>query len=450
MNKKLFIIAATTVGFAACSNETLIDDAKQNAAEVEIAFNTFAEAQTKATENNQSSYGWNLEDHHETFSVWSAKLVAGAYVPVHGDGKATTTTEGAGVVVTWNTPTTSAWNPASKKYWDKAATSYEFYAAAPSSAAWVINNGKDALDNATTNYQNAYFTINDFTLAGTNLTDDTFAATTADDAYKKSWKGASDVDLMIAAPCTKNNISAISTTADQTVNLQFIHILSRLNVAFKKGSSLADNSVVKVQKFDVCKLVNKGSFDESIGAAVNTKPGTKARWTPSTTPTDVVTINGVVNGNSNTTALSNTDAYYTIQSLVIPQEISFEKIARNGDEIASAQKPYFVVEYTIDDEPFKAYINLAEAFGAVKYVVKNVDDISSVDGLYKLSGSTYSPVFGDKETGETYYEKVANGTVSFTEGWQNNLTVTLDALEILLDATVSEWSTNEEKTFEVK
>jgi len=412
MKKNYYFIAAAALAFAACSNEEiLVDNGQQSGSEVEIGFETFTEAQTRATENNDKTYAWNLEDHHTTFDVWSTKLVAGEYAAVHGDGAK----DNAGVKVEWKKATESAasesWVPGAKKYWDKAATSYRFFAAAPSSSNWKIKNGKNASNAVTTAYENAYLTYSGFTLAGTNLTE-TSAYTeiktdAKDNGYKKSWKGITngDVDLMIAARCEKTGISSI-TASDQTVQLNFIHILSRLNVAFKK-SSVLDGAVVKVTDFKVCNLVKGGDFDESKATANGGKMTT--RWTPlvNTDKANLLTIQGVYKDAD----LSSETAYYTIQSLVIPQNVAHASLTRNGTDVTDTSAPYIIVKYTIESEPYVAYINLAAAFG--------------MDGT---EGKT---------------------SVAFNEGWQNNLTVTLDALEILFDASTSEWADDTTKEYEV-
>lgn len=453
MNKNLYFIAAAALAFAACSNEEIKIDQPQGA-EVEIGFETFTEAQTRATENNDKAYAWNLEDHHTTFDVWSTKLVASEYAAVHGDGA----NDNAGVKVEWKKATESAasesWVPGAKKYWDKAATSYRFFAAAPSSSNWKIKNGKNASNAVTTAYENAYLTYSGFTLAGTNIAvlenlkytqteidaakaivnasgyvsgSNTAAETvvqktttdvkianaytevktsTEDKGYKKSWKGITngDVDLMIAAACEKTGISGYTnSSSDQTVQLNFIHILSRLNVAFKKSTAL-DGAVVKVTDFKVCNLVKGGDFDESKEAADGGKK--ISRWTPlaNNAAANLGSIQGIY-GNQE---LSSSVAYYTVQSLVIPQEVAVEAINRNGTNVSATAAPYIIVKYTVDGEAYSAHINLATAFG--------------IAGTNKLA---------------------------FNEGWQNNLTVTLDALEILFDASTSEWADDTTKEYKV-
>lgn len=68
---------------------------------------------------------------------------------------------------------------------------------------------------------------------------------------------------------------------------------------------------------------------------------------------------------------------------------------------AAASHPYFVISYTVNEEPFTAYYNLANAFG-----------------------------------------KAAAETLPFNEGWQNTLNIKLDADIITFDAQVYEWKDN--------
>lgn len=372
--KKIYLsLIAVAAIFSACEKNDVLVDAQSEAAPKAIAFESFSQAATRATENNSDDYAWDFFNHHTTFQVWGYKNTA-ATTPVFNGDVVTVASDGAA------TPTyTYTYSPL--RYWDKAATKYEYYAAAPSGADWTfVDTG---ITDATTQ-DKGYFTTSS-TLAGTNLSTDT------ETGYVQSFKAAAgDVDKLIAAPK-----AVAKAQFSSTVQLDFIHILSRLNVTIKKGTVL-DAQTVTMKSLTVNNLLGKGDFSEATAAD---PAGTYSRWSNQSTP---ITTYNAVSDTEVTTA-----AKYVLQSLVIPQASAFEAVALDGTGVGTSSKPYLVITYEIWDgvhsaESFTAYYNLANAFGRT------------------------------------------SGELAFNEGWQNTLNITLNPDVIDFCATVAEWSTVEE------
>lgn len=453
MRKYLFIIATATI-FAGCAgNDTFNKDIQEN--NEAISFESFTSKQTRA-ENSQANYDWAFFDHHNTFQVWGFKntsetaVFTGDVVTVTSDGAATPA---------------YTYTYAPIRYWDKAATAYEYYAAAPSGTTgnWTFERNNlvaaDIVDNA--KQHKGYFTTSS-TLVGTNIT-----VTDGTDKYKyvnsfKSDASGVDIDKLVAAPKI-----VYKAHFNQAVQLNFIHILSRLNVTIKKDEIL-ENQTVIVKKLEVHNLKATGAFDESKAAS---QDGNNTRWTESgdavtyAAPTDKEVTATI------TTSTPNPDPQYLIQSLVIPQDAAHESVALDGQAksataaqlftlaeynayfgtnldqtafdaltdaektkipavpaataISESSKPYLVITYTIQDktgsepypaaEEFTAYFNLASAFG--------------MDGV--------------DHTNDTPTAGVDQTKLAFNEGWQNTLHITLSPDAIEFCAQVAEWSTVE-------
>lgn len=348
MKKNYLFLAAAATMFTACVQNDLVSEIPEATPQA-ISFETFANKQTRA-ENSSETEVLGLEQHHENFKVWGYKDVL------------TTDYVFNGVTVTLNG---GAWKYSPLKYWDKAADTYEFYAAAPVDAKWVLNENTNAQDD---DY---------FTYANLELTGSTHASTSFVESFKTV---AGDCDLMIASA---EKVGETDILNANTVQLDFNHILSRLNITVKKDDDIASETVV-LTSIKVKGLVNIASFDESK-EAVTSASKTTARWTKTTNTYDIT---------GNALAEVTSSKQYVLQSLVIPQDAEYEGIDRNGTDIET--KPYLYIEYTIGGEPFNATYNLADAF---------------------------------KEASK----------VAFNEGWQNTLNITLNASSIVFDANTYKW-----------
>lgn len=364
MKKQYFLMAMAATMFAACSQTEVIDEVVDNSTPKAIGFSTYVNGQTRA-ENSNQGYTLYLEDHHTNFQVWAYKNVADAKVF-------------AGDVVTYEAvigsdPLTYEWKYTNTRYWDKAASWYEFYAAAPQTVNWVLN------EKIVDNYADDYFTLANYELKGNNLNKDGFSV------YKESFKDLpNDIDLMIADEKKVENANFYGN-----VHLEFIHILSRLNITVKKDSRVTGN--VHLVKLDVVDLKNIGNFNEDniTGTLAN---GITSRWNPADNYTTITYDKNEVVG---------TDAKYAVQALVIPQDAGFEDVKLDGKDMNANPKPYIRIEYTITPtggyaETFVAYYNLANAFGETT-------------------------------------------AIAFNEGWQNTLNITIYPTAIKFDANTAPW-----------
>ena len=365
MKKNYLFLAAATTLFAACVQTDVVTDIPEPQQQA-ISFETFANKQTRA-ENSTQGNKWDLEKHQTEFNVWSAKQLGdGTWVTVYADA---TTDERVYL-------DGGAWKVTTTKYWDKAATRYRFYAAAP-----VANWGYD-VNGSTKDFSDDFLTLSGVVLNGTNLSVEKGSI-----SYQDSWLNvAGDIDYLIATDKVVER-SFYTGSPINKVNLEFNHILSRLNITVKKSEALnTAGAVVEVTDLTVYGLLNKGNFNEgaNLGEDVLAK-GTTKRWT---TETETETINGLDYTMTN-------EAAYLVQSLVIPQTVGYELVDRNGT--TEEKKPYFEIAYTINGEPYKATYNLAHAFA------------------------------GEND-------------VKFCEGWQNTLNITINATSIEFDSEVFQWA----------
>ena len=358
-------MAAAAAMFAACSETEVLNVAQESAPKA-IAFETYAGSATRVdptAENSGEGFVDALQAHHTNFLVWGYKNTAA------------TTKVFDGVEVSHNG---TAWNytidgVTNGVYWDKSASKYEFYAAAPATQDfWTLNAKTDAQDDD-------YFTTTAFTVAAHNATNALSSASPT-----KSFKGvANATDLMIA---NKEPNTAITGS----VELDFMHILSRLNITVKE--TVPGTSVVKLVSLTVNGLASKGSFDESkVADAAVLAAGTVDRWAP---VSEEVTY----------TALDNQtvsdEAQYVLEALVMPQAADHEVVLPSA---VSGSKPYIAIKYTIgdgdaDDEVFTATYNLAAAFNVT-----------------------------------------AGNKLAFNEGWQNTLNIIIGADVISFSGKVAEW-----------
>lgn len=371
MKKQYFMMAIAATMFAACSQTEVIDEVVDNSTPKAIEFTTYAEGQTRATENSGKDYDWNLEDHHKLFSVWGYKYVGTTYTSVFSEQLVESNAGG--------------WTYSPIRYWDKAATNYGFYAAAPT-GLWTMNY--ETANNLSTGY---FTTTSDYALQGNNI-NATELGTTLKESFNKF---TNDKDLMIA---DKSTIGL--TTQTNPVNFNFIHILSRLNVTIKADASLIDidnddtpDNTVTINSVTVNNLISTGSFDENKVAA-----GEKIkRWT---------TTDATVDYNYTGSNTVETTALYAIQSLVMPQDADYKEIKLDGTDAETSAAPYITINYTITPtggagETFVATYNLAKAFGITS---------------------------GNK--------------LSFFEGYQNTLNITIKPTAITFDANVATWDIN--------
>lgn len=369
MKKQYFLMAMAATMFAACSQTEVIDEVVDNSTPKAIGFTTYTEGQTRA-ENSGEDYDWDMKDHHSQYTVYGYKTVNGTNHDVFTGQEVNSTT--------------GAYSPT--KYWDKAASSYGFFAYAGEANFTKNDNG------TSDNMEDDYFTIDSYTVPETNLNSDVFSSFT--NSFKDKFHGK---DLMIAEECNHTSIGS-------DVTLNFIHILSRLNVMVKTGFTTDAYNYIRIKAVEVHNLVADGAFDESkVTAPATLAGGTTERWEKPATPT---TVDNKFNHTGRKIGATATNQY-VIQALVMPQIAGYQEINIAGSDAESSKKPYIKITYSVTtggvEQPNCTYFyNLANAFGLT-------------EGL------------------------------AFNEGWQNNLTITITPTEINFEGKVAVWDDNKTK-----
>lgn len=353
-------MAAAATMFAACTQSDFVNEVPET--EQAIGFETFVNKSTRA-ENSSADYSWSLSDHHLAFTVWGHKKVGATGVKVF-EGKE----------VSYSS---SKWAyEGALVYWDKGASQYDFYAVAPVKADfWTLNN------NATPNVtDDDYITTETFTVKAHNAAS---YKGSSDENVTKSFKDVAYAeDLMIAAPATVG-----SAKFGSDVNLQFIHLLSRLNV---NVTTSLDGIVIKSIK--VGNMNSTGTFDEKrellTGETLAT--GTYSRW-------DVT--NDVISYAAGEKALTKNEGVIAIEALVMPQLAAVETVALDVVDFAGKNEPYLYVEYTLNGENYHRAYNLADTFNGT-----------------------------------------GSDALAFNEGWQYKLSLSIGATAITFTANVAKWA----------
>lgn len=420
MKKNYLWIAAAAALFAACSDTDAVKEAFDSTGP-KIDFATFAQKATRA-ENSSKDYTLNLEDHHNTFKVWGFKNTSADAVffnetVTHQDADPTATPAIA-----------EGWTYVNNRYWDKNATDYYYYACAPASATtpFVFNGVSTDKTDATAiaaskaSQPNGYFTIpTAYTTVGENVS--AYAKSTANpkvaSATKvESWTaaGATDVDLMIADVCHLSG-AALTTAYTNTVQLNFIHILSRLNITVKTAANkgfypeVNTGDKIVVNNITVGHMNNSGTFDESTAIASGVlAAGTDARWTAT----------GDHEYSYDLAYDVDQTAKYVIETLMLPQALGLETITPDGTEVIGGNepKPYLYINYTIWNNG-------------------------------KTAGQTYEGYY-NLATILTKTNTVDASATAFNEGWVNTINITIDPDKINFDANVAQWDDN--KTNDLK
>ena len=347
MKKSLVIIAAAALVFTGCTdNDILKNDINESnsANNGAIAFNAFTEKVTRA-ENSDALYTQTFYNHQESFQVWARK----------SNQPKQEIFDGVKVNVGKSGVNTYTYTYAPERFWDKLAPKYHFYAAAPARATsddwyWTFN-GKGITTDAT--LDKGYFSIDkNFTLNEVNLKHTDNGG--ADDDLEKVFKGVQvsstntnkDIDLLIAAPA-KVTQTYYNIANPNAVNLNFIHILSKLNVTIKTSLGTVTSTDgsgdhtydVKLLAFEIKNIPNVGKFSENPNNL--STDNKQIRWrliAPASNNTNILTgIKGLNDQNQITASavsvpysLSGAQKKYIVESLFIPQEIKYQRIAMDG------------------------------------------------------------------------------------------------------------------------
>lgn len=373
-------MAAAATMLAACTQTDFVNEVPTEAPKA-IAFENGFVNKTTRSENSSSNYTLKFSDHHGNFNVWGYKN--NDTEPVFNEKTVNVTLgQNAGSeIYTYN----------GLVYWDESADNYHFYAAAPAEHNWVFK----APDNA--DKSNGYFK--------TEITLDNERINLGVGSHLESLKpqvgeleeNEYNQDLLIAAPCTP--------IIGQTVGLEFIHILSRLNIVVSKKGGMTEE--VRTYKVGIYNMNMSGSFDEST-PVTELEKGSYARWSNQNN------LGNYIAQRAEGAEVQEDVERYVIQTLVVPQAAAYEKVNlkgedENGNALSTSSKPYLYIEYGVENgvdtngnktfEKFRKYYNLAQIFGVTE-----------------------------------------GKTLPFNEGWENTLTLTIGPNSIGFKASVATWA----------
>lgn len=331
-----------------------------------IGFSTYSEKTTRAADANSV----NLYDFYKTFDVYAWKNSGDDeqnvfnHVPVE---YFTTDTQGTYVYKTAPAKPSTEWGASwatsfkgwfyqEIRYWDKLATGYNFYAIAPfeqtPAPALTIANG-DA--NIKIGAESDRYDI---------TTEKNLAYKNETLVNERRYFGFNK-DYMLANK---------SETKKELVTLQFNHILTKLNVMITLTDSYIGSQPFTIKKLDIVGLENEGYFEYAGSMTTNgwkTKDGSKYDLK---FDKDYI-LKNVPESETDKTEYS---GYYWLQTLIFPQTLT---CAATGALREAPASKYLYIEYTIGDETFKAYYDLA-------YVFNNT---IAVNGTYPLEqGSEYT------------------------------------------------------------
>lgn len=327
--KKSYLIIASAAILASCAqNETLNEIVKEETPTV-IGFNTISEKATRADGVE------NLEDYHASFNVYSTKVSnnSGAdqtpVVVFDGNLQADLISFDA------NRMAPNNWTYSPYRFWDKQAT-YSFVAVAPNSDIVKYSKSDNIADNAGTFVTTA---AAGYTLTGQNLqTSDA----PAEAEIRKGFTGADggDTDVMTSGKITRNGADPA-----EDVNLEFKHILAKLNIAIAKDPTF-DNVKVLIRKVQVVGLDDNGTYYEGTS-------DTESAWTSTKVNDDYKlqweNANGIELPGS--TEEANGKKLYFIESLVMPQSIEkdVEKLIIDYTIVTETREEKYNYELKFDD-----------------------------------------------------------------------------------------------------
>lgn len=437
MKKSFILIAVTATLFAACSETDSFKDVNtQNNGEEAISFASYTSKLTRA-ENSGEGYTWGFYAHQPDFKVYAYKNPNTAY----------DTQVFSGQVIDAKSDGSFDYHVATEaRFWDKSPSSkYQFYAAAPANGAWDFKT-TGIVSYAT--QDKGYFETTS-TLKGNNLrsgTIDSDASTiiTALAEATSSFKEVDDIDKMIAAPCQgsyKDFLVANSNPAKHAVQLDFIHILSKMNVTVKKDA-LLDAKTVKLLSIEFFNLKNYGKFSEATDAVA---AGSYGRWSEQAKQ-QVNSANVTYKfENASGVTLDKTNKIFFIESLVIPQATATQSVDYDGTILPASNYTY--TEYNtlhVGETGFTEYTS-EEAYTADNTIDKTKKVYYETDSepYFKISYTIDGELFTSYHNLAGSFKLAANSTLDFYEGWQNTLNINIKPEQIDFDADIANWDDNE-------
>lgn len=352
IKKNFLMIAAAAMVMASCAESyELKKDLKGEETPVKIAFTSLTEKATKGDATSKS----NLEFYHQTFSVIGSKksTVNDSVQYVFRSATPNAANDYAGVTNTYVPEGDNIfgdWKYDVARYWDKQAN-YKFVAYAPAAAPLAYHFASSTAEVGDANGD--IITTNVYTLVGTNLQATPTEAEKYNGFAEKAADG--DIDLMTSA------VAAQAGTDHSNVNLQFKHILAKLNVAVAKTPSM-DSTDVEINYIKIKGLKDSGTYSEKA-ATPATGEATTSGWTASKVDTTYTLQNTKVWGVNvgTTTATTHSNYTYFIESLVMPQAIA----ANATLEVSYTTTTYDAQRVNKHTETNVATINFGNAVGNV-------------------------------------------------------------------------------------
>ena len=269
--KKLMILAVAAIALVACS-KTFDTGVRTNEGKA-IGFGTWTEHLTKTGPASVD----NAFAVNDNFKVWGEKLVESTHTDVF-----------TGVTVTKTVASPETWNYSPKQYWDLSATNYTFYAIAPASDGYNVDETTGAVSDSPT-----------ISFAGND--NDVLVAQQA----------------VVAKTAGSGNFDSFAP-----VRLTFNHVAALVDVKVKISAGLvAAGAQVQVSSIALTNISKEGSF--TVAGGYTTAPA--AVWAPSTPAAGTTGSFGPTNGCTDASSGLNTDldASGTIlinKLIVMPQD----------------------------------------------------------------------------------------------------------------------------------
>lgn len=364
-NRYLMVLVAGAMVMASCSDTTkLKSDLPQSNQTEKIGFATYTEKATRADDEKNSV---NLYDFYEAFDVYAWKTASGTvqevfnHTPVeHFDQNSTAGTyvyasDFSKLALEWGDNWATAvnlhgWFYQEVRYWDKLATKYNFYAIAP-----YQETPKPALSIADGDANIKIGATDDLYKVSTEKN---LAIVNGKVSQGKKYFGFNK-DYMLAEHVTTRN---------QLVTLDFHHILTKLNVKITLTDGYKGTQPFTIKELDIVGLEDEAYFE--YNTSMNTNGWTtKAGSTYNLTDTTDYILKNVPDSITDKTEYS---GYYWFQTLIFPQTLTCDTI---NAQITAPDSKYLYIEYTIGNESFKAYYDLAYVFGCTQETGKNTYDL---------------------------------------------------------------------------
>ena len=271
MRKSYLLIAAAATAFlASCSNERVLNKFEDDSELVPITFTSYSEKATKGDPQNpdfgDETKSSNLEYYHNTFAVHGTKkdIYDGEIQYVFGDPNTLQGTKcrytGHG---TQNSFYGTNWEYDEERYWDRRAR-YNIIAYAPALQDtnllhFTYGNTKEV---GRLGVDGRDIIMKDYHMRATNLQQPQPKTKCYDHCFNYE-NGAIimgtndiDIDIMVA-----DSIFDRPGTNQQTIEFQFHHIFSKIDISVAKVLTMNESTVI-VDSITITGLRDKGSYSE--------------------------------------------------------------------------------------------------------------------------------------------------------------------------------------------